>query len=647
MDRVGSARVSRPGAGKLPRAAWTGLYTALAAAPLLLLLTGAALPSRGFAVELAAGLGYVVLAMLAAQLALGTRPRVVANAIGLDALLLFHRAAGLWAAAFLAGHVVLLAAGEPRFVRYLLDPRAGGPRAVLLWLAIVGIALLVLVPRQVTRLRIPYEAWRVAHALVAAGVVGIALWHVLTAGRSSATAGEQAAVTAFVVAGAAALLFARVVRPALALRRPWRVVEVREERPSVWTLAFEAIGHGGLSFRPGQSVWLTLGRSPFSPRQHPFTVASSAASPRRVELTIKELGDFTREIGRVPVGTRAFLAGPYGAFALDLRAQRPLVAVAGGIGVTPMMSMLRTLRDRGDRRPVLLLYGSGSPDKIVFAAELADLASALDLRVVHVLDQAPPSFPAERGPMGRELLGRHVTGPFADADFFVCGPEPMTNAVERALHDLGVRGDRVHTEHFALVGSRPPGGRSYRERHVRALAAGVALGLFTAAAIVAAVRVEIARPSRLGDAPGLDRAAVRLVLLVGLRGRLGELHPPGQVIGRRVGRVDLERRGPGVDEIVDRSGRDHDQIPRTEGHLHAVDHRDARALDAEQRLLDAHVALLADVAAGRDAHHHGLGPWPREEDAAIGVVGARRLQNVHVIRPLHRALLGRGAGQHG
>jgi hypothetical protein len=69
----------------------------------------------------------------------------------------------------------------------------------------------------------------------------------------------------------------------------------------------------------------------------------------------------------------------------------------------------------------------------------------------------------------------------------------MMNLVEKALHDLGVRGDRVHTEHFALVGSRPPGGRSIRERHVRALSVAVAVGLVAAAAIVAAVRVEIGR----------------------------------------------------------------------------------------------------------------------------------------------------------
>lgn len=479
----------RAARARVARLLWIAVYLALTGSVLALLLVGAVPRGRGFAVEIAAGLGYVALALLSLQLALGARARRVVNALGLDAVLLFHRQAGLWAAAFVAGHVVLLAVAEPWYVAYLLDLSASAPRALALAFALMGLLLLVLVPRQLTRLRIPYEAWRVGHGLLAVAVVGIALWHVLTLGRSSATPAKQAAVAALVVVPAAVLFASHLLRPLMALRRPWRVAEVRHERDRVWTLVLEAVGHDGLRFRPGQSVWLTLGRSPFSPRQHPFTVASSAASPRRVELTIKELGDFTRAIGQTPVGTRAYLAGPYGAFALDLREPRALVCIAGGIGVTPMMSMIRTLHDRGDRRPVLLVYASGAVDQIVFAQELDELARAMDLRVVHVIESPPPGWTGgEGGLIGRELLDRHLTDRYEGAEIFVCGPETMMNVVERALRDRAVPGGRVHAEHFVLVGSRPPGRRSAREQHVRALSAAVALILLVAVLLVAALR---------------------------------------------------------------------------------------------------------------------------------------------------------------
>ncbi|WP_441287274.1 ferredoxin reductase family protein [Sorangium sp. KYC3313] len=496
----------RAARARVARLRWIAVYLALAASVLLLLLVGAVPKGRGLAVEIAAGLGYVALALLSLQLALGARVRRVVNALGLDAVLLFHRQAGLWTAGFVAAHVVLLAVAEPWYVGHLLDLSASAPRALALAFALMGLLLLVLVPRQLTRLRIPYEAWRVGHGLLAVTVVGIALWHVLMIGRSSATPAKQAAVTALVAVPAAALVASHLLRPLLALRRAWRVAEVRRERDGVWTLVLEAAGHDGLRFQPGQSVWLTLGRSPFSPRQHPFTIASSAASPRRVELTIKELGDFTRTIGQTPVGTRAYLAGPYGAFALDLRARHPLVCIAGGIGVTPMMSMIRTLHDRGDRRPVLLVYASSTVDKIVFAQELEELARAMDLSVVHVIERPAPGWSGQGGLIGRELLDRHLTDRYEGAEVFVCGPEPMMNVVERALRDRAVPGGRVHAEHFVLVGSRPPGRRSMREGHIRALSAGIALVLLVAVLLVAAVRAAPAGSAGQGELTRAERA---------------------------------------------------------------------------------------------------------------------------------------------
>ena len=117
-------------------------------------------------------------------------------------------------------------------------------------------------------------------------------------------------------------------------------------------------GHPGFRFTPGQFGWLTLWGSPFKITGHPFSFSSSAeAADGRVEMTIRNLGDFTSAIPKVSQGQRVYLDGPYGAFTIGNPADMH-VLIAGGIGVTPMMSMIRTLADRGDRRPVTLLYGS-------------------------------------------------------------------------------------------------------------------------------------------------------------------------------------------------------------------------------------------------------------------------------------------------
>ena len=128
--------------------------------------------------------------------------------------------------------------------------------------------------------------------------------------------------------------------------------------------------------------------SPFKITGHPFSFSSSAeAADGRVAMSIRKLGDFTSAIHKVPVGQRVYLDGPYGAFTIGNPADMH-VLIAGGVGITPMMSMIRTLADHGDKRPVILLYGSKDWESITFREELEALKARLDLTVVHVLSES-------------------------------------------------------------------------------------------------------------------------------------------------------------------------------------------------------------------------------------------------------------------
>ena len=80
-------------------------------------------------------------------------------------------------------------------------------------------------------------------------------------------------------------------------------------------------------------------------------------------MTIRNLGDYTSGIAKVPPGRRVFLDGPYGAFTADSAPADMLVLIAGGVGITPMMSIVRTFADNGDKRPVLLFYGSRNTER--------------------------------------------------------------------------------------------------------------------------------------------------------------------------------------------------------------------------------------------------------------------------------------------
>jgi len=217
-------------------------------------------------------------------------------------------------------------------------------------------------------------------------------------------------------------------------------------------MALRPEGHKGITFSPGQFAWLTIWDSPFSDREHPFSFSSSAARPERLEFTIKDLGDFTARIKDVKPGQVVYLDGPHGAFSIDRHSDAPgYVFIAGGVGITPIMSMLRTLADRGDRRPLLLIYANKTWETVTFREEIKAIQERLHLRVVHVLQEASEDWKEEKGFINADILKRYLPEDRSYHEHFICGPELMMNAVEKNLNQLGVPFARFHSERFNLV----------------------------------------------------------------------------------------------------------------------------------------------------------------------------------------------------
>ena len=180
---------------------------------------------------------------------------------------------------------------------------------------------------QLAELEVDRKTWLVA--------VGGGLVHMVGWGFYLADPWKRALWICMAVFWLGLLSYVRVFKPLFQLRRPYRVSEVRPERGDTVTLVMHPEGHTGWRFTPGQFGWLTLWGSPFKITAHPFSFSSSAEAPDgRVEMSIRNLGDFTQGMAQVPVGQRVYLDGPYGAFTIGNPADLH-VLVAGGIGITP------------------------------------------------------------------------------------------------------------------------------------------------------------------------------------------------------------------------------------------------------------------------------------------------------------------------
>jgi predicted ferric reductase len=322
-----------------------------------------------------------------------------------------------------------------------------GVASVGLLLVLVGLSLL----RR--RLRIPYWAWQLTHGLLAVVVVVLALAHIDGVGYYTEGPVRRGLFDAMGGGLVVIVVWARIVAPLTRLRRPWRVVTVEPERAGSTTVTLEPIGHDGFVFKPGQFAWVS--RWPVSISQHPFSFSSPGDGQPGgpVAMTIKALGGWTRRVGSLARGHRIYLDGPHGEFSMDLHQAEGYVFVAGGVGITPLFSMVATMCVRGDVRPAVLVYVNRDWDSVIFRDQLAELALDMpNLRVVHVLRRPPLGWRGERGRLSADLLRRHLPArQYRRFAYFICGPEALMDAAEDALVEIGVPAEQVHSERFAMV----------------------------------------------------------------------------------------------------------------------------------------------------------------------------------------------------
>jgi predicted ferric reductase len=428
--------------------AWLGILIGICVAPLVFALMSTNRAGQGFWTDFSVALGFVGLALMGIEFVLVARVKTIAEPFGTDALIDFHRQIGYAGLAFVLIHVALSA--ELRKVKSFTP--AETPSRV--WFgAVAAAALVVLVVTSVWRrqLRLSYELWQVLHAALAVIAVVAALVHVLLVNYYVDSVWKQVLWSLMAAAFIWLLVWVRLLRPLQIRRRPWTVERVTPERDRTTVLTLRPAGHDGLRFEPGQFAWITVGRSPFSVTSHPFSFCSSAETNGSVEVAIKAAGDFSSSVATVEPGTEVYVDGPHGVFSIDQYEGAGFCLIAGGVGIAPALSMLETLADRGDVRPVVLFAGNRNWDRIIFRNRIGELTTRLNLEVVHVLEEPPADWAAETGYLNADIFTRHLPAGFQRFQFFACGPNPMLEAVEAALVQIGTPADRVHTERFDWV----------------------------------------------------------------------------------------------------------------------------------------------------------------------------------------------------
>jgi 3-phenylpropionate/trans-cinnamate dioxygenase ferredoxin reductase subunit len=444
-------RISAHVHGPVARLAWFVLYLAVLLVPLSLTWTVVGDPGIPAGEAIALSTGLVGFSALVVGVVLPARlPRLIAT-FGIETILLVHRLIGLIALLMVVSHLVAVLVVDPRGFRILdLPGTTWAARAAVT--STIALVLLVVLAVGRPQRQPRYEGWRLVHNGLVAVVLTTAWLHVWWLRHLVA----HWLVAAW-FAGSGLLLLGLAARrwlwlPIRSRRHAYLVESVRPVPGDGITLVIRADGHGGLPFEAGQFAWLKIGSTPFVFEEHPFSIASTAEHPERMEFTIKALGDFTELLSALRPGRRVFLDGPYGGFTIEGHGDAPgFVLIAAGVGITPLLSMLRTLADRGDRRRHRLFVAARTEDQLMLRPEIAELRGRLNLKVVEVISSPDPGWTGEVGRIDAGLLERFLPRRPYRLHYFVCGPPTMVTAVSQDLSGIGVPLRRIHTERFGAA----------------------------------------------------------------------------------------------------------------------------------------------------------------------------------------------------
>jgi predicted ferric reductase len=394
-----------------------------------------ALNTLAVAAALAAAAAFPLSLVLAARL-----PVVERLFGGLDRVYGAHRATAIGVLVLVLAHGVLLAASRAAIslaaVPSLFALSIDNWRVLLG--AVVGVVLSIGMYLTL-RGRMRHELFVWVQRALGVAFVGAVVHAFAHEGAKSASLPLTLYLGTLNAAGIMAFAYRSIFAKALVPRHDYRVEAVRHLDESVSEVTLEPLTRP-LPFTPGQFVFVTFYGSPLPEEPHPFSMTSGAGE-RALKLVIKRLGDYTARLKLLEPGTRAKVEGPYGGLShMRIRNLRQ-IWIAGGIGITPFLSMARSLDSSGYQ--VDLFYATETREQAHFLDELYEIADRDPrVRVVSV----------RKDNLGR-ISAEDVCGTMRDLvhkDILICGPPAMMDSLRAQFRRLGVPDDRLHAERFSF-----------------------------------------------------------------------------------------------------------------------------------------------------------------------------------------------------
>lgn len=294
---------------------------------------------------------------------------------------------------------------------------------------------------KLIRKRVPYEVWYFLH-IVVYGSVLLAFGHQVHSGGDVSTTPWMQALWY----GCYALVFGlvayyRFARPLwYMVKYQFNVQQIVQESHDTYSVYIKGKSLHNFTFKAGQYAHWRFFDKYLWLEGHPFSFSSIPGSDL-LRFTFKASGDYTKQLTLVKPGTKVMIDGPRGAFTADRARQDNNLLIAGGIGVAPFIATATALLRQG--KSVKIIYSVRNKEDTVYYDEFKYLLTA-----------APNQFTvqyhisSEQGHLGAELLRKNINGAENSTNVFICGPDAMTEAIQKLLPNTGVPASNIFTERF-------------------------------------------------------------------------------------------------------------------------------------------------------------------------------------------------------
>jgi predicted ferric reductase len=431
---------------------YTIYFTLVLLPAIAMLLSGYLRGGENLIRDLAVFLGFIGMSLAGIQLISIGRIHWLADALDLDKVYNNHHWVSLLSVLLIIAHFMLLSFYNPIIAGFLNIFKAP-------WMIAAGsiglFGLLLIGITSVLRksFKMDYRYWLFIHDILTIIILTFGMIHLFKVGYYTSHPFMKAIWIFEIAVWVVAFAYIRIIRPIRIGQKPYMVESVVGESADTYTLTLVPDDHDGVPFEAGQVAWISTGPSPFNLHRNPFSYSGSSEAPGgAIRFSIKNLGDFTSTVPHMQKGQRVYVDGPYGTFNLeDPRMQKGLVLIAGGIGLAPVMSILNTMADRGDKRPAYVFYGDLNEDTALYAQEFEQLKSKLNMAFVQVLEKPLQDDYPHQGYITKDIMLEHLPQNYNELFYFVCGPAAMLRAVEKHFDAMGISDSQIHEENYTMA----------------------------------------------------------------------------------------------------------------------------------------------------------------------------------------------------